>query len=352
MAFSFFQKKDLVGLDVGSGAIKLVGLDRSRKGHVLQAFGVKPLDPELIVDGRVMDVGRVVSVIKDLVAEQTIKIHDVALSVSGHSVIVKKIALPVMTENELRGSIKWEAEQYIPFDMNDVNLDFHILGQSHGPNAELQMDVILVAIKKDKLAEYTALVEEAGLDPVVVDVDAFTLENMYNLNYEFRQGETTAILNVGASVVNIHIMQGGQFSLTRDISMGGWRYNEMIQREFSVSDQQAEAAKRMEPVEGIDPERLVTVMDGVNKEIATEVARSLDYYKTTAGIERIDRVMISGGVYSVPNLIPHLNSRLGIEVEIVNPFSKVQISPKQFDMDYIQKMAPAAAVCVGLAMRR
>ncbi|MCI0529122.1 MAG: pilus assembly protein PilM, partial [Nitrospira sp.] len=186
----FNKIRPLVGLDIGSSTVKLIQMTETKKGYSLEKFGITPLDPELIVDGTVMDAGRVTDAIRQLVAEQKIKVKEVALSVSGHSVIVKKIQVPVMSEDELEESIKWEAEQYIPFDINDVNIDFHILGQAEGTENREQMSVVLVAVKKDKLNEYTALITEAGLAPVIVDVDAFTLENMYYANYDISRGET------------------------------------------------------------------------------------------------------------------------------------------------------------------
>src|SRR5581483_5264935 len=351
-SFSFARQKELIGLDIGSGAIKLVQLKKSGKGYQLQKFGVKALDSELIVDGTVMDAGRVVSSIKELLAEQSVKAKDVALSVSGHSVIVKKINVPAMSEEELEESIKWEAEQYIPFDINDVNIDFHILGAADAQDGKDQMGVILVAVKKDKLTEYTTLVTEAGLNPVVVDVDAFTLENMFGVNYDVREGEIVALVNIGASVMNINILKGGTFTFTRDISIGGNRYNEMIQREFNVSYEQAERAKRTEQVEGIDPEALLNLINNLNVEIASEVIRSFDYFKTTSTNENIDRIIISGGASKVPNLVAHLSDKSGVPVDVANPFGKVEVSQKLFDLDFIHEMAPLAAVGVGLAIRR
>ena len=352
LSFSLAAKKDLIGLDIGSGAIKLVQLKESKRGYQLQKFGVKALDPELIVDGTVMDAGRVVSCIKELLEEQSVKVKDVALSVSGHSVIVKKNNLPVMSEEELEESIKWEAEQYIPFDINDVNIDFHILGAGDPQEVKDQMAVLLVAVKKDKLTEYTTLVTEAGLNPVIVDVDAFTLENMFGVNYDVREGEIVALVNIGASVMNINILKGGTFAFTRDISIGGNRYNETIQREFNVNYETAERAKRKEAVEGIDPAALSNIINNLNMEISSEVTRSFDYFKTTSTNENIDRILLSGGASKLPDLLTHLAEKSGAPVEMTNPFNKIEIPDKLFDLQQIQEMAPFAAVGVGLAIRR
>ncbi len=352
MGFSFFSSpKRLVGLDIGSGAIKLVQLERVGKGYQLKKFGVKPLDSELIVDGTVMDAGRVIDIIKELVEEQDLQSKEVAFAVSGHSVIVKKIQLPVMSEEELEESIKWEAEQYIPFDINDVNIDFNILESSDPEEASDQMDVLLVAVKREKLSEYTTIVMEAGLQPVIVDVDAFTLENMFAINYDIKQGEVVALVDIGASVMNINIIKGGLFAFTRDISIGGNRYSETIQREFNLSFEDAEMAKRGEKIEGVDQEALLNIIDLLNEKIASEVIRSFDYFKTTSSNDEIGRILISGGCSKVLNLVSHLSEKLNVPVESTNPFRNIEVSDTAFDPIYIEEMAPLATVGVGLALR-
>ncbi len=352
MGFSLFSRpKSLLGLDIGSGAIKLVQLRKQGDGYKLESFGVKALESELIVDGTIMDAERVASVIRELLDEQSIKEKNVAFSVSGHSVIVKKIQLPLMSEDELDESIKWEAEQYIPFDINDVNIDFSILDTMDGDEVSDQMDVLLVAVKKEKLTEYTTLVSEAGLTPMVVDVDAFTLENMFGLNYEVMDGEVVALVDIGASVMNINVIKGGAFAFTRDISIGGNRYTETIQREFNVNYEQAEQAKRGEPVDGIDPELLSNIIDLLNDKIVSEVVRSFDYFKTTSNNEDIDRILISGGGAKVSNLSSCLAEKSEIPVEMANPFKKIEIPEGQFDLDFVKEMAPLASVGVGLALR-
>jgi len=348
----FNKVKPLVGLDIGSSTIKLVQMNETKRGYSLEKFGIMPLDPELIVDGTVMDAGRVTDAIRQLVAEQNSKVRDVALAVSGHSVIVKKIQVPVMSEDELEESIKWEAEQYIPFDINDVNIDFQILGNHEGAESRDQMSVVLVAVKKDKLNEYTALITEAGLTPAVVDVDAFTLENMYSINYDIREGEVTALVNIGASVMNINIVKNGQYAFTRDISIGGNRYTETVQKELSLSFEEAEKAKKGEKAEGVNPEALNAVIETVNGEVASEILRSFDYFKTTSLQEKVDKIIFSGGCAKIRGLLPFLSERLGVKVDMANPFNHVEINPKLFDMQYIRDTAPLAAVGVGLAIRR
>jgi type IV pilus assembly protein PilM len=319
---------------------------------VLEKFGIKTIDPELIVDGAVMDAGRVVDALKDLLREQGVKVKDVVISVSGHSVIVKKINVPPMTEEELDESIKWEAEQYIPFDVNDVNLDFHILPTADAADGKDTMTVILAAVKKDRLSEYTSLVTEAGLNPVVVDVDAFTLENVYGDAYGTMGSEVVALVNIGASVMNIHIVKGGNFSFTRDISTGGNRYTETIQRDLNVSYEAAERAKRGETVDGVNPDAVAEVISTMNGELAAEIGRSFDYFRSTSTQETIDRVLLSGGTAKLGGLAPFLSERLGVPVELMDPFRHIKINPKTVDPEMIAEVGPQASVVVGLATRR
>ncbi|MFZ5863307.1 MAG: type IV pilus assembly protein PilM [Nitrospirota bacterium] len=348
----FQRAQPVVGLDIGSNTIKLIQLKATKKGYVLEKFGIKTIDPELIVDGAVMDAGRVVDVLKELLREQAVKAKDVVISVSGHSVIVKKISVPPMTEEELSESIKWEAEQYIPFDVNDVNLDFHILPSSDAPEGKDTMTVVLAAVKKDRLSEYTSLVTEAGLNPVVVDVDAFTLENVYGTAYGSTGSEVVALVNIGASVMNIHIVKGGNFWFTRDISTGGNRYTETIQRDLNLSFDAAERAKRGEAVEGVNPDAVAEVVSTMNGELAAEIGRSFDYFRSTSTHETIDRVLLSGGTAKLSGLAPFLSERLGVPVELLDPFRQIRVNPKTVSPDLIAEVGAQATVVVGLAIRR
>jgi len=354
MKIPFMAHKGLFGLDVGSNTVKLVQLKKTRKGYRLVKFGVKPLDPELIVDGSIVDSGRVAATVKELVAEQGVTEKNVAFSVSGHSVIVKKVVLPAMTEDDLAETIKWEAEQYIPFDINDVNIDFQILGPAtpDTPGGAEKMEVLLVAVKKDKITEYTNMVAEAGLSPVIVDVDVFSLENMYATNYDVTPDEVVALVNIGASGTNMNILSGGAFSFTRDIAIGGNKCNEAIQRDFHLQHDEAERALRFETVEGVDPEAVRGMIRHFNAEIATEVVRSLDYYKTTSNHDRIDRILVSGGACKLPGLVEQMGEKAGVPAEVVNPFKKIEIPAKEIAMNVLREMAPLAAVGVGLAVRQ
>ena len=344
-------RRQLVGLDIGSSAIKLVQLKESKGRYFLQKFGVKPLEPEVIVDGTVMDEGRVVSAIRELFDESNVKNKHVAISISGHAVIVKKISLPPMPDEELEGQVKLAAEQYIPFDINEVNIDFHVLPPDPSGDRQGDMSVILVAAKKDKINELTELVKGAGLTPMVMDVDAFAIENMHAINYPMAQDETTALVNLGASVMNVNIIRGGSSLFTRDIPLGGNRYTEAIQREMGMSYEEAEESKKKERAGDSGSASLGTVIDSVNGEVASEVARTVDYFKTSTANAELDRVLVCGGVAKAKGLIQQLGDRMQMPVEVADPFAEIDVTGSDFDPDALAELAPSAAVGVGLALR-
>jgi len=345
-------KRQLVGLDIGSSGIKLVQLKENRGRYILQKFGFKPLEPEVIVDGTVMDEGRVVSAIRELFNELGVKVKQVAVSISGHAVIIKKISLPPMPDDELEGQVKLAAEQYIPFDINEVNIDFHVLPAAEGEASEGEMSVILVAAKKDKINELTELVKGAGLVPMVMDVDAFAIENMHAINYPMSQDETTALVNVGASVMNINIVSKGTSLFTRDIPIGGNRYTESIQRELGLSYEDAEALKKGGKASGSNQAAAAqSVIESVNAEVASEIARTIDYFKSTVTEGEVQQVLLCGGGAQIAGLVKQLRDRMHAVVEVANPFAEVDTSGSDFDQAALADLAPMASVGVGLALR-
>jgi type IV pilus assembly protein PilM len=227
----FGKAKTVVGLDIGSSAVKAVELKPSGKGYRVTAFGMEPVPADAIVDGAIIDAGSVADAIRRCFdGNKAFKTKDVCASLSGNAVIVKKISLPVMTESELAESIYWEAEQYIPFDIQDVNLDYQILDPGTSANSRGSMDVLLVAAKKEKIADYTSVIAQSGRTPIIVDVDAFALQNAFEVNYGLEAGKVVVLLNAGASAININIIQGEQSVFTRDISVGGNAYTEAVQK--------------------------------------------------------------------------------------------------------------------------
>ena len=335
---------------VEAGVLAAAQVVERGKDLVLVKYGAKELSPEAIVDGTVMDRSQVAGAISDLVAELQLKARDVAIGVSGHSVIIKRITLPEMSQEELSESINWEAEQYIPFAIDDVNLDFQIIGPSQREGANT-MDVVLVAAKKDKINDYFSLVTEAGLNPVVMDVDAFALENMFEVNYEIEPGRVDALINVGAAVMNINILKDGVSVFTRDSSVGGNNYTEALQKDLGVGFEAAESLKKGEGPGASDAARAQKVLDAVSEDLSAEAARSLDFFRATTGIENVDRIILSGGSSTVNGFLDILADRTGVPVELADPFRNVTID-HNVDSDLVHRTAPAAAVVLGLALRR
>ena len=344
-----FGSKDAIGLDIGSSYLKVVQLKEKKGGYELEAFEALPLPPELIVEGSIIDSLRLVDAIKELLKKAKIKTKNSVIGIAGHAaVIIRRIALPEMPEEELSESIKFEAEQYVPFDVEDVSIDFQILGPKEEPG---QMDVMLVAVKKDIINEYTSVVKEAGLNPIVVDVNAFTLSNMYEVNYEIEPDRNVALVNIGANTINLNILKGADSVFTRDSSVGTNIHTEALQKEFSISFESAERIKMGGTVEGVSEEEAQAIMASSSDEVVGEISRSLDYFRSTAFQEDIHEVVLSGGGALIKDLPSLLTERVGLEVKLADPFKNINI-PSKFDIAYIEDVACMASVAVGLAIRR
>ncbi len=345
----FNKKKDVVGIDIGSSSVKLVKLREAKGGYQLETLGMSLLPVEAIVDNAIMDSQSIIDVVKNLVESLKVKTKNVATSVSGHSVIIRKIQLPIMTEDEMEASIQWEAEQYIPFEISEVNLDFQILGADQ--NDASQMDVILVAAKKDFVSDYVTLLKECGFNPVVMDIDCFTVENVFEINYGI-DDQTVALIDMGASSMNVNILKNGVSAFTRDIQIGGNAYNEEIQKQLGLNNEDAEKAKLGGEVDGVNSTEIEAIISEATESLTQEVQRSLDFFSATSSDEKIQKVFITGGVALVPSVKNSLAQRLGVEVEIMDPWRHITYSEKDFDPEYLQAVGPIFSVAAGLAMRR
>jgi type IV pilus assembly protein PilM len=344
------KKKDAIGLDIGSSSIKLVELSEGKTGYKLENLAISPLPPEAIVDGALMDSVTIIDAIRDLISTTKTKAKNIVTSVSGHSVIVKKITLPFMTEAELEESIQWEAERYIPFDINDVNIDFQIFGS--GPENPDVMDVVLVAAKKDIINDYVSVIMESGLNPVIIDIDSFALENMLAINYEVDKEETVAMANVGASITNINIVKNNISGFTRDIFKGGNQITEEIQRQLHIDYEEAEKIKVGSKVDVTSQTIIQNVLKTASDSLAIEIANSLDFFQSTSTYEKINKLYLSGGGSKIKDFDIILQQQIGIPVEMINPFKKVEYKEKNFDLEYLREIGPVMAVGVGLASRK
>jgi len=343
------RNRQSIGLDIGSSVLKAAELRPTRKGGFeLVSLGFEELSPDCIVDGVIISKIPVSDAISRIFTQQGIRNDRVSTSISGHSAIVKKISLPVQSEDDLAESIRWEAEQYIPFDIADVNLDYQVLGENVGTG---NLDILLVAVKKDKITDYTSVVKMAGKNPVLVDVDAFALQNAYEVNYEPTGRDTVALLDIGASTMTINIVSGTDFLFTRDVGVGGHQYTEFLQKEFNLNHSQAQSLKHGEAVDTIQPDDARHVIDSVTEILCLEIQKTYDFFKSTTTVDRIDRMIVSGGAAHTPGLIDTLTKKFDIPAESFNSFKKVSFDPKRFPASMIADRAPDLAIAVGLALR-
>lgn len=342
------KKKDLVAIDIGSSSVKLVQLKEQKGVYNLQNVGILPLPAEAIVDNSLMDSSSIVEAVKNLFKSLNIKAKEAVCSISGNSVIIRKISLPVMPVEELEDQIHWEAEQYIPFDINDVNIDFQILSSDELDPSK--MNVLLVASKKDIINDYLAVFNEAGIKLMVVDVDSFAVQNAFELNYDVDFDEVSALVNIGASIMNLNIVKGGISLFTRDVQIGGNLYNEEIQKQLGMNNEDAERTK----ISGESPDnaRFKDIISRINDTLSLEMRRSLDFYNSTAGEGKISKVYLSGGGAKTTMLLDSVSLKLGLPVEILNPFLKIKYNEKEFDPEYLQEIGPLVTVAIGLATRR
>jgi type IV pilus assembly protein PilM len=350
------KTKSLVGLDIGSSSVKVCELQLVGKGanarYRLQKLGLAPLPPDAIVDGDIMDSNAVASAIRQVLVEQKIKAKEVAISVSGQQVMVKKVTFPLMSQAELAESVRWEAESFFPAGqgLDSYALDYYLIEERA---AEGNMDVVLVACRKDKLEAYVSCVAQAGCVPKVVDVDVFAIQNSYEINNSGEnRDEVVALVNMGATFTNLTMMVGGKSVFWRDMAWGSSRYSEKLMEDWGVSREAAELLKRNQAAEGREPEEVHPSINAVSDAFADELTRTLDFFKSSFKVDRLDRVMVSGGGSMSYGLLEILGDRLRVAVERFNPFALIEVDGRTEDPVTVRDIGGAAAVVVGLAMRQ
>ena len=343
----FSKNKPLVGLDIGSSAVKAIELTKSKKGYQVTNFAYETLAPDAVVDGAIMDSGYVADAIKRTFVVGKFKPKTVAAGVSGHSVIVKRVVLPAATPAEVDASIQFDAEQYIPFQMSEVNLDYQVIGDAG--TQDPSMEVLLVAAKKDKIHNHTNVISMAGRTPHVVDIDAFALQNAFEANYNVNPHSTVALLNIGASLMNINITKGGMPLFIRDVSVGGHQYTDILQKELQLSFHEAEDLK-LGRRGGSEIEMALPLMESITDMLIMEVQKTFDFFRETYPNEAIDRVMISGGTSRILGFAQKLEEAFGYPTEVLDPFKSITLGPK-VDARKVASLGPSLAVAVGLALR-
>jgi type IV pilus assembly protein PilM len=342
-------KKSIVGVDIGSSSVKAVELQGKNNDFQLVSLGYEGLQPDSIVDGQIMELNSVSNAIGNIFNEHKIKTTRVAAGVNGHSVIVKNIVLPQMSDDELQESFAWHAEEHIPFDISDVNLDYHVTGTS-----EDAIHVLLAACKRDKVANVKQAIQLAGKQPAVIDVDAFALQNCYELNYDPQPGQIVALLNIGASTTNINILNGARSVFTRDATFGGNQYTSLLQKELGLTFDQAERVKRGMPMpEGSEHREIEPILETVSDILALEIQKTMDFYRATVedGGSAVQKILVSGGGSKLKGLVDFLAKRFEVPAEIFDPFRKIRVDSRGFDPEYMREIVPEMAIAVGLALR-
>lgn len=346
----FGKKKSVAGLDVGSSSIKMVELDGKINNLNLVSLGYENLPDNTIVDGQIMELNVVSEVIQNVANNHQVNSDRVVTGVSGHSVIIKNIVLPPMSKDELEESIDWHAEEHIPYDLSDVSLDYQVTAET--PEAT---HVLIAACKRERIENIKQAIQLAGKAPVVIDVDTFALQNCYEINYQPDDSQIVTLLNIGASTMNVNIVKGNRSLFSRDITVGGSQFTDVLQRSLGLSFQQAEAIKRgvTDVVEGIEEKAIEPLMNNVTEIVAMEIQKTFDFYRaTTEDAEMVvQKILISGGGSKLAGLAEDLSTRLELPVEVLDPFRQIKVDTRKFDPDYLSEIMPDMAVAVGLAVR-
>ena len=346
----FGKKKSIAGLDIGSSSIKMVELEGKLNNLNLVSLGFENLPADTIIDGQIMELNVVSDVIQSVCANHQVNATNVVTGVSGHSVILKNIVLPPMTREELEESIDWHAEEHIPYDLADVSLDYHVTSET--PEAT---NVLIAACKRERIDNIKQAIQLAGKTPVIIDVDTFALQNCYEVNYTPSDDEVVTLLNIGASTMNVNIVKGTRSLFTRDITVGGSQFTDVLQRSLGLNFQQAEAVKRgvTDAVDGLEEKSIEPLMNNVTEIVAMEIQKTFDFFRATTEDNEtvVQKILISGGGSKLAGLSQELSQRLELPVEVLDPFRNIKVDTKKFDPDYLSEIVPEMAVAVGLAVR-
>jgi type IV pilus assembly protein PilM len=345
----FGKKKSVAGLDVGSSSIKMVELEGKADNLSLVNLGFENLPGDTIIDGQIMELNTVSDVIRNLCVNHGVNADNVVTGVSGHSVIIKNIVLPRMSREELDESIDWHAEEHIPYDLADVSLDYQVTAETSEAT-----HVLIAACKRERIDNIRQAIQLSGRQPVVIDVDTFALQNCYEANYHPMESDVVTLLNIGASTMNVNIVKGTRSLFTRDITVGGSQFTDVLQRNLGLSYQQAEAVKRgANTVPNADEKSIVPLMSNVTEVVANEIQKTFDFYRATSEDNHtvVQKILISGGGSKLQGLAKELSARLELPVEVLNPFRNIRVDDRKFDPGYIHDIMPEMAVAVGLAIR-
>ncbi len=341
------EGKNLVGVDIGSSSVKVIQLKEQRKRLSVLKMGYCPLPAQTIIDGHVMNRGAVIEALSRIFHDQKISQKEVAIGVYGQSIIVRKITMPLMSPAELEEQITWEAEQHIPFDIKVMSIDYEVLRKR--PEAG-QMDLLLVAAKKDEINDYAAIVREAKLKPIVVDINSFTVQNIFEYNNGLPDDQTIALLNVGASTSSLNIVARGISAFSREVSNAGNTITEEIQKQCQFPFDQAESYK-CGGESAMVPPQVHQVIAAACDALAGEIQRSLDFYLATSGEVEIGKIYVCGGSAYLSPLIAAVEKRARVPVIVLDPFQNLQADPRSVNEQELRSRGAQLAVATGLALR-
>jgi type IV pilus assembly protein PilM len=342
-------RPSVVGLDIGSSAVKAVVLRRGRAGWSLVTAGEAPIPEGSLQDGTASEPTAVSEAVSGLLDSLRLRRAKVAAALSGHSVIVKRLSLPSMSQAELAEAIPWEAEQYIPFDLSEVQLDYQVINSDEATKSAL--DVLLVAAKRDRIDDRAGIIAQTGRKPVVLDIEAFALANAYRTNYPERNDPLAALVHVGRAVTIVCLLEHGQPAFTRDIAIGGQIHLDAIVRELGHAGMDELAARRIlhgQFPNDVTPDQVASVLREASSQLVQEVRKTVDFYRATAPVEKLSRIVVSGGAYQAVGLVDLFASEFGAPVDVFDPFRRIARPSRAGGAD---ATGPAYAVAVGLAMR-
>lgn len=345
----FFKSKKLIGLDIGTANIKMAEMDVSRRGGKLMAFTIMPTPAKAIHAGEIADPAALSDALKSMVASSGSKRTSASVGLWGTSLITKRITIPQMDEKLVAGQIRWEAEQYIPFDINEVNIDFKILKNFH--SSPEGMDVLLVAARQEMAFLYQDIVQSAGLQCSVIDVSGFALANCFLSNWGSQKGQTVGLLNFGAAITNFIVIEDGEVIFCRDIPVGGMTYSTEIQKAMDISLEEAEAMKISACTNQAAPEEVGKVIASSHEIVSEEIQSSLDFFTNTTPGLPVKQCFVTGGASRTTGLVEHVSQHTKLNMERLNPFHTIKVNEKTLNPAYVAEISDFAAISMGLAMR-
>jgi type IV pilus assembly protein PilM len=346
----FFNSKKVIGLDIGSSAIKVAELDVRGNSATLVSFGVNRTPPGVIASGEIVEPVTLSQAVQSLVSQLGTKRKSISTGIWGSAVIIKKISLPRMDPNLIGEQIRFEAEQYIPFDINEINLEFYVLKKpTQNPES---MEVLLIAAKKDIVFRYAEVVESAGLQCSILDVSSFALANCFMFNYELPAGAIVGLLDVGSNTSNFVVMDNAEIVFCRDIPVGGSTYTNEIQRQMEISSEEAEALKISASGNQATPPQVQEIIAATHETVCDELRRTYDFYVATGADTQIQKLFLTGGALSTPGLMEKISQTLQVPTEIFNPFANLKYDTRRFTPDYVASIAAFTPVAVGLGLRK